>query len=841
MNNTHQNLTQLVNLNVTLYQMKFTLLFLLSFFSSTITLPAAESNEFREVDSLSKGWLYLERNIPFQEAAKVADGWQTVDLPHSWNALDATDIIPGYRRDASWYRKALHVAHIDPNRTYILYFEGANITTDVYINGQSVGHHTGGYIGFEFDVSRFLIAGDNDILIRVDNSVNRDIIPSQKSDFFIYGGIVRDLWLCILPKIHVERVQIKTPAVSQEKAETIIDILFSAPLEQGYDVEIRITNEIGDVVSMHQIESRLFDANHHVKIEMPSVRKPLLWSPESPNLYNAVVILSRGNKTVDKTTERFGYRWFEFKDHGPFYLNGERLLLRGTHRHEDHAGYGMAMPDLQHRKDIEQIKEMGANFVRLAHYPQDPSVYKACDELGLLVWDELPWCRGGVGSSTWKATTLKLLEAQIAQNFNHPSIIIWSLGNEIYWDPDFENGGNNDSLRSFLTVLNEKAHLLDPDRLTAIRKYTEGADIIDVYSPSIWAGWYSGPYDDYEKAITTAKESYRHFLHAEYGASSHLGRHNPFLVASDGGFTQLDASTGSLQSIKLEDIPEQSDWSETYQVDLMDWHLHVSENQDWFAGNAQWAFKDFATPLRPENPIPYVNQKGVVDRAGNPKDAYFVYRSYWTDQPKFVYIESHTWPVRSAYPGQHQEISVYSNCDSVELFLNGRSLGMKSRQIGNFPAHGLTWPVTFIAGGNFVMAVGKTPDSESVTDSMSVEFCEEPPVRPRSILLTSKPLENGNILVEAIAVDQANHRCPQYQKRIYFSHSGVGKLLYAQGTRTGSRVIEMANGYAAIEFEPSDIGVATIGAMTQDIKENFVRITVDKRKRSGLLHEASRD
>jgi len=187
------------------------------------------------------------------------------------------------------------------------------------------------------------------------------------------------------------------------------------------------------------------------KIQLPTLKNPKLWSTANPNLYQVKTQILYKDNVVDEKIETIGYRWFRFDDYGAFYLNGERLLLRGTHRHEEHAGYGAAMPNELHVRDIEQIKGIGANFLRLGHYPQDPVVYEMCNKLGIIVWDELPWCRGGMGTEQWQANTERLLEEQITQNYNHPSILFWSLGNEIYWLPDFENGDDENRLSSYLT------------------------------------------------------------------------------------------------------------------------------------------------------------------------------------------------------------------------------------------------------------------------------------------------------------------------------------------------------------------------------------------------------
>jgi beta-galactosidase len=351
---------------------------------------------------------------------------------------------------------------------------------------------------------------------------------------------------------------------------------------------VTVNDYAGKEVGQRSQKVVLKEGSTSVSVVMPTIKNPSLWSPANPTLYTATVSLKDGKNTVDVMTDRYGYRWFEFKDHGPFYLNGERLLLRGTHRHEDYAGLANAMPDSLHRKDMVMIKEMGANFVRLAHYPQHPEVYRACDELGILVWDELPWCRGGMGGDEWKANTKRLLKEQITQNFNHPSIIIHSLGNELYWLPDAPGGDQVDSLRMMLKELNTIAHALDPYRVTATRKFTEAADLVDIVSPSMWPGWYSGVYTTFEKAITDARKNFSRFFHAEYGGDSHVGRHTENPVTGE-GMAISDGWEEPIKPQKIKNIALMSDWSENYIVNLFDWYLHISEQTEWFTGNAQWA------------------------------------------------------------------------------------------------------------------------------------------------------------------------------------------------------------------------------------------------------------
>ncbi|GAA4951985.1 glycoside hydrolase family 2 TIM barrel-domain containing protein [Algibacter agarivorans] len=759
-------------------------------------VSSKEKNQERSKVNINDNWLYLENDTKSIDDALKQNDWENINLPHSWNALDATDLEAGYRRSGSWYKKEMDVSSIISGFTYQLYFEGVNITSEVYVNGKKVGGHVGGYIGFTIDITEAISIGSNIILVRADNGYDPEIIPSQKSDFFIFGGITRDVWLETLPDQYVSNLKITTPKVSASNAELQATVsVNNADNNSNLKVKASLLDANGK-----SIKSSLFDITDNTsEINFKTIENPKLWGTDNPNLYTLLVELVENEMVKDKISDRVGFRWFEFKDHGAFYLNGKRLLLRGTHRHEEHAGVGAAMSNAQHRTDIELIKDMGANFVRLAHYPQDPEVYKACDELGLLVWDELPWCRGGLGNDVWKANTKTMLKEIIEQNFNHPSIILWSMGNEIYWLPDFEDGDNRENINVYLKELHDYSHELDPSRKTAIRKYYEGADIVDVFSPSIWSGWYSGSYKSYQKAIDQYKAEYPHFLHAEYGGSSHLGRHTETPITGEGKI-QADGWEEAIVQTDVANIAQIGDWSENYIVDLFDWHLRISENDTTFVGNIQWAFKDFGTPLRPENAIPYMNQKGLVDRAGNPKDAFYVFKSYWSDEP-FTYIESHTWTERQGPKGVARDISVYSNCPQVELFLNGKSLGAKQRDIQAFPAAGLNWNINFKEGENTLVSVGKTKEGKDVKDELKLNYRFTKNNKAKGLKLDYKIFENGNYLVTAIAYDSKGLRCLDYENRVYFQCLSGGETFKSLGTPTGSESIEMANGKASIEVK----------------------------------------
>jgi beta-galactosidase len=781
----------------------------------------------RKVVNLNENWFYLEDNNPKLSEIQTSDSWLPISLPHSWNSFDATDVVPGYRRDASWYKKILEIENLDTSKRYVLYFEGSNITTKVYVNEQYAGEHVGGYLGFDIEITKFLKPqGKNEILVKVDNAYDREIIPSQKADFFIFGGITRDVWLKTLSQEYIEKVHVNTPDVSNEMATTEVSVQVNGEIEQliGKKIKTTLLNPKGEKVTSktQTIDKSNFNGTN-LMFSLKTVKKPQLWSIENPQLYTVQVELLEENAIVDKQIERFGYRWFEFKDYGAFYLNGERVLLRGTHRHEEFAGYGAAMPNELHRKDMQIIKDMGANFVRLAHYPQDPEIYKACDELGILVWDELPWCRGGIGNEKWKQNTTRLLKEMISQNRNHPSIILWSLGNEIYWLPDFENGDDREKINEYLSEINALSHQLDPSRPTGIRKYYEGADLVDVFSPSIWSGWYSGTYTNYEKAVANAMKEYPHFLHVEYGGSSMVGRHTENPIDGQGQMNP-DEWEEAVNQVAVKNIAKYGDWSENYIVDLFDWHLRISETTENFVGNAQWAIKDFGTPLRPANDIPYINQKGLVDREGIPKDAYYVFKSYWSDQP-FCYIESHTWTERSGPEDLERNICVYSSCEEVKFILNGVAREKKKKDINNFPASGLNWDLNFKEGKNQLIALGYKNGKQVAADTLVVNYSFKQNGSPTELILNYTQLDNGNLLIEALAIDKNGHRCLDYKDRVYFQCLQGGKALTGFGTATKSESIKMANGKAAIEVAPNNSEMNLIMEIrNQDFKGSYLTI-----------------
>lgn len=728
------------------------------------------------------------RPVPGVGKPEAVPLWQTVTLPHCFNAEDAVDPDVNYYQGPGWYRTSLNIDNPYPSGRTYLEFEGAGQKTEVYVYTTRITSHVGGYDEWKADITDAVaqfrtnpallkrFGGKIPIAIRCDNSRDTEMIPSDMSDFNLYGGLYRYVNLVYVPAVHISAIQIDAHTDEKGKLGNIsLNVAFDglqSSQKEAATLSVRILSPDGKEV--FGLKGRPISESGAASLSLP---KPQCWSPEQPVLYSCLLELICGTDTLH-TTERFGFRHFRFAEKGPFYLNGKRLLLRGTHRHEDHAGVGAALTEEMMRTEMSQIKAMGANFIRLGHYQQSDIILRLCDELGLLVWEEIPWCRGGLGGEAYKSQARRMLTNMINQHRNHPSIILWGLGNENDWPGDFDTF-DQDSIRAFMSKLHKLSHRLDPARSTAIRRCDFCKDIVDVYSPTIWAGWYSRRFRDYREMETAGMNSTTRFVHAEWGGDSHAGRHT---------------ENEELDNIDAAD--RNGDWSESYIIRLFDWHLKEQETMPWLTGSLFWTFKDFSTPLRPQNPIPYVNQKGVVQRDGTPKESYYVFQSYWSREP-MLHIYGHTWPVRWGKPDEPKEVLVYSNCPEVELFVNGTSQGRKRRNSQDFPAAGLHWDVRLKEGNNRMEAIGyngKLRLSDKIEQAYQTQVWDT----PAEIRLTQTALDSETILVQAELVDKNGVRCLDAGNFIEFGCTDRKTLVQNQGTGRGSRRIQAANGLASI-------------------------------------------
>ena len=803
---------------------------------TTILLLLAAAPAVSQVSSrLNNNWLFLKSDIGGiweavrdegkEDSPQRVPRWDSITLPHCVNARDAVDPDVNYYQGPAWYRTQLNIQNPYSNGRTLLHFEGAGQKTEVYVYTTKVGSHIGGYDEWTVDITDAVEAfkktdvyqkqykGNIPVSIRTDNSRDLEMIPSSMSDFNLYGGIYRYLDLVYVPAVSFDKLFVHTEADSSGKPGKInIKTRFYNPSNiNEASVTVKLIDPSGKMIQ--QAEKKLTDLNADANIADFSIKSPQLWSTEKPVLYTveATVITSNGTSAQ---TEKTGFRHFDFVKKGPFILNGKRLLIRGTQRHEDHAAVGAAMTEDMMRQEMILIKEMGANFIRLGHYQQSKIILNLCDSLGILVWEEIPWCRGGLGGPVYQQQAKRMLTNMIQQHYNHPSVIIWGMGNENDWPGDFAEF-DKEKIKTFMKELNDLSHQLDPSRKTAIRRCDFCRDIVDVYSPTIWAGWYRGIYTDYKKISEDEFQKVDHFIHMEWGADSHAGRHSE---KPDKLLQQIKLS-GSIADTALfaeaARASKDGDWNESYACNLFDWHLKEQETMPWLTGTAQWCFKDFSTPLRPDNPVPYVNQKGVVERDLTKKEAYYVFQSYWSTRP-MLHIYGHSQPVRWGDEGEEKMIKVYSNCNQVELFVNGKSYGIKKKNSQDFPAAGLRWKVKLNKGINKVVAVAKK-ENGTLTDTTSFIYQTEKWNKPVKATIQKIKEDNAVVTVEIKLLDDKNVQCLDAANWIRFGLSGNGKLTDDLGTSSGSRYVQAYNGRAIISFQKNkghSVISATIDGLT---------------------------
>jgi len=641
----------------------------------------------RKTILLNKDWKFIRQDVANGYKTDYSDSdWQNVSIPHCWNAQDVVDtrnfndgfeIYQAYYRGPGWYRKQFLFDASLKDKKIFLEFEGANQVAEAWLNDRYLGKHIGGYTGFSFDITNDIRPGKNNILaVRVDNSYNYDI-PPHTADFIMYGGLYRDVRLVIKDKLFVNDLAVVVPEVDLILAKTKTRTMVRNANKEKKDITLitNIVNEQGEIV-VSDLISAVLDAESSLKLEseLPEFKNPHLWSPEDPYLYTVYSTLFSVGQPVDEVKSSIGYRWYSFDADSGFYLNGKSLKLKGVNKHQDYQGLGNAVSDSLQVRDIEIIKEMGANFIRLSHYPHDPSVLTACDKLGMLVWEEIPLVNT-VGGEKFAENTKQMMREMIGRDKNHPSVILWGITNESAMP--FTNAEQVPRIKKLLQDLHKIAKEMDPSRLTAQAhnhfKDISLAGITDVIGRNRYFGWYQGGLKDFDQALDDERVAHPDWkvLISEYGVGSRRGYHV--------------------------DDPVAWDFSEEYQLDYHEHYLQAINQRPWIAGSLVWNMFDFGSFVKVGN-IPRVNQKGLCDFSRHPKDAYYFYQSQWAEEP-MVYIVSHTRRFYAGLKNDTKRIRVYSNCDSVELFLNGISLGERKKQ---YVYH---WDVSFNAGENILRAV----------------------------------------------------------------------------------------------------------------------------------------
>jgi len=799
----------------------------------------------QQVQRIEQSWDFVRQDLggiweairPSKPGApETVPIWEKVQLPHSYNASDAVDPFLNYYQGAAWYRSNFKIDNPYTEGRTLLHFEGVGQKAKVYVYDQLVGEHVGGYDEWSVDITEAVaefkknpvftsqFKGEIPISVRTDNTRDLEIIPSDLSDFNLYGGIYRYVNLVYNPAVAVDKLfATATVDAAGKKGELLLKARFLNPHNRSQvQGTVSLKDPQGKLVFQEQVQ--LAQLNADMQLAQFEIPKPALWSTEKPQLYTLEYTMQVDGQPYKKT-EKIGFRHFEFVQQGPFKLNGKRLLLRGTHRHEDHAGVGPAMTEDMMRQEMQMMKDMGVNFIRLGHYQQSRIILDLCDSLGILVWEEEPWCRGGLGGDSYKDMARRMMTNMIEQHYNHPSIIIWGLGNENDWPNDFPEF-DQQKIRTFMKEINDLSHRLDPNRKTAIRRCDFCKDIVDVYSPSIWAGWYRGVYTEYKDITDAEIKRVNHFLHVEWGGDSHALRHSE---EPDRALTKIKTGEGGDERAGdaslvggAPRVSKDGDWSESYIVNLIDWHLKEQEQMPYLTGTAYWPFKDFSTPVRPENPVPYMNQKGVIERDFTKKESFYVFQSYWTEEP-MAHIYGHSWPTRWGKEGELKMVKVFSNCDEAELFLNGKSVGTRKRNVKQFPASGLVWEVPFQAGKNSIRVVAKK-GKVTVTDEIEQYYETRTWGKPASLKLEQLNTdEEGTMTVQVTLLDAQGVPCLDAQNFVEFGFTGDGRLIDNMGTSRASRRVGMYNGRALISVENSK-GNAVVSVKSEGLETQLLKL-----------------
>ena len=594
----------------------------------------------RSIINLNQLWAFAKTaEIP----AELPADWEQVNLPHSWNAVDGQDGGADYFRGTCQYAKTITKADLPAADRYYLQVHGANSSADVTLNGKHLAHHDGGYSTWRVDVTEAL-EDENLLVVSVDNAPSNAVYP-QVADFTFYGGLYRNVELVCVSESHFDLDYyggpgIKVTPVMQDKdAKVTVEVFVTNKLE---DQKLRytLTNAEGKVVGSY--EGPVTKLNF-------MIRSAHLWhGRKDPYLYSVKAELVSNGEVIDAVSTRFGCRSFEIDPERGFILNGEEYPLRGVSRHQDRWGIGNALLPEHHIEDMDLICEVGATTIRLAHYQHDQFFYDLCDERGMIIWAEIPYISNHM--PTGRQNTIDQMKELVVQNYNHPSIVVWGLSNEITM-----NGAGDKDLLENHHILNDMVHDMDKTRLTTMAVLSmcsmdeEYVHIPDTVSYNHYFGWYGGE--------TSMNGPWFDKFHAKYP--------NQPIGCSEYGCEALNWHTSD---------PRQGDYTEEYQAYYHEELIKQLFTRKYLWATHVWNMFDFGADARAEGGENGQNHKGLItiDRKYK-KDSFYAYKAWLSDDP-FVHICGKRYVDRVE---DVTKVTVYSNQPSVELFANGESLGIK--------------------------------------------------------------------------------------------------------------------------------------------------------------------
>lgn len=689
-------------------------------FASFLLLLPMAAGARSTVKSINDGWMFSGDSVH----------WTPVSLPHTWNT-DAY-FTRDYKQGKCFYKRALRTPSLSSakqsgqtnlsNNRYFLKLEAASKTSTIYINGQMVGTHRGGYTASVFDITPYMNKGASqasEISVSVDNADSH--VAPLSADFTFMGGIYRNVKLITTGQQHFSMTEdgsdgvfVKISHVDADKAQ--IAVKYRLRNEASQSKDCYVVNTVyapnGEVVSVTKKRVKLLaQQTQSSEMVLPVVKQPQLWSPEHPMLYRVKTELldaSKGRMMIDSQEHSVGLSWCEFDAAKGFFLNGKPYKLNGMCRHQDQYPYGVALEDDMHRRDVRLMKEMGCNFVRLAHYPQAETVLEECDKLGMLVWEEIPIVNYVPDDKAFADNACQQLREMIRQHYNHPSVILWGYMNEILLKARNEFPGQ-ESFDKELKLINSLAarlesivHEEDATRTSTMALHGSNdynkygvADHSQVLGWNLYQGWYGGDLSGFERYLADQHQRYPQHpvIVSEWGAGSDLRLH------SDHG--------------------KAFDFSCEYQQKYIEHYLPVISETPYILGGSYWNFVDFSSASRAES-MPHINNKGVLTADRKKKDVFYYFQAAWRKDTPVLHIATRDWPCRVLTESK-QQVKVYANTKEVSLYHNGKSVGTKT--VNN---HFALFEVEWQEGDNRLEATASDGQMQTVKDETVVN-CHQIP------------------------------------------------------------------------------------------------------------------
>lgn len=659
--------------------------------------------EAREVTPFNNGWEFKKGPFPtdaMQTAARWNADWEQVNVPHTWNADDMQKKTNSFYAGVAYYRKHYVFPESLEGKRLFLRFEGVGACAEVYVNGYLVGTHKGAYSAFVCEIgSQVRLGEENEIVVKADNAARPDVIPVNHALFGVYGGIYRPVWLIVTEPCNIvvndcasPGVYITQKNVSKQSADVSVRVkLDNATLAPAaLELENAIYTREGKLVKVHRQSFELTPQGVQNYVSDFKISHPHLWQArEDPYLYKVVSRLKQDGQVIDEVIQPLGLRKYEAVAGKGFFLNGKKYPMYGVTRHQDWWGMGSALTNREHDFDLEQIMEVGATTVRFAHYQQSDYIYSRCDTLGLIIWAEIPFVNRVTGQE-WDNVHQQMREL-IRQSFNHPSIYVWGIHNEVYHP------------HGYTAALTQSVHdlckLEDPDRYTvAVNGYGHAEHPVngntDIQGMNRYFGWYEKKIQDIKPWIEKMEKEYpwQRLMLTEYGADANIEHQTELL--------------GDALNWGSDFYPE------TFQTKTHEYQWGVISQHPYILASYLWNMFDFAVPQWKRGGVDARNMKGLItfDRKIR-KDAFYWYKANWSKEP-VLYLTQRRNTERER---RETSVTVYSNLGTPRVFLNGRELdGVRK---GYTDVHYIFDQVTLAEGRNVLRAV-IVSDGKEYTDEI---------------------------------------------------------------------------------------------------------------------------